>query len=363
MRITLLGLAAAVSACSVLESEKIDYKSARRGAGLDVPPDLTQLARDNRYAVPGASVSASGFQSQQGGNPVAVAASSVADVRIERQGNQRWLSVARPPEALWSPVKDFWVESGFVLAMDQISLGIMETDWAENRAKIPQDFIRATLGKLIDSVYSSSERDRFRTRLERNASGGTDIFVSHRGMQEVYAESQRSGVSGSSTVWTPRASDPELEAEFLRRLMVRLGGAREQALQQTAGGVAAPALATLATVNNQPVVQLNEDFDRAWRRVSLALDRTGFTVEDRDRAQGTFFVRYVEPATRAEPGFFGRITGWFSSSQQNAEALKLRLVLRGEGNRTTISVLNASGAPDTSANAQRIAKLIADELR
>ena len=134
MRITVLALAAAVSACSVLETEKIDYKSARRGAGLDVPPDLTQLARDNRYAVPGASVSASGFQSQQQtGTSVTVAAASVADVRIERQGNQRWLSVARPPEAVWTPIKDFWVESGFVLAIDQISLGIMETDWAENQ--------------------------------------------------------------------------------------------------------------------------------------------------------------------------------------------------------------------------------------
>jgi len=362
MRITVLGLAAAMSACSVLENEKIDYKSARRGAGLDVPPDLTQLARDNRYAVPGASVSASGFQSQQAGATPSVAVAGAGDVRIERQGNQRWLSVARAPEALWTPVKDFWVESGFVLDMDQASLGIMETDWAENRAKIPQDFIRATLGKLIDSVYSSAERDRFRTRLERNASGGTDIFVSHRGVLEVYAEGPRGGVSGSSTVWTPRPSDPELEAEFLRRLMLRLGGSREQAAQQTASS-SAPALASLLSVNNQPVVQLNEDFDRAWRRVGLALDRTGFTVEDRDRAQGTFFVRYVEPTERKEPGFFGRITGWFSSSQPTAEALKLRLVLRADGNRTLISVLNASGAPDSSANAQRIAKLIADELR
>jgi outer membrane protein assembly factor BamC len=362
-RVTILALAAALSACSVLETDKIDYKSARRGAGLDVPPDLTQLSRDNRYAIPGASVSASGFQNLQAGAPVAVAVAAAGDVRIERKEGQRWLSVARPPEALWSPVKDFWVENGFVLTTDQISLGIMETDWAENRAKIPQDFIRATLGKLLDSLYSSAERDRFRTRLERNASGGTDIFITHRGMLEVYADGGRTAGTSGSTLWQPRPADPELETEFLRRLMLRLGGTREQAQAQTAAAAAGPAQATLSTVNNQPVVLLNEDFDRAWRRVGLALDRTGFTVEDRDRAQGTYFVRYVEPTTTKEPGFFSKIFNVFGASSQATPALKLRLTLRSEGNRTTISVQDAAGAPDASANAQRITKVLVDELR
>jgi uncharacterized lipoprotein len=62
----------------------------------------------------------------------------------------------------------------------------METDWAENRAKIPQDFIRQSLGKFLDSLYSTSERDKFRTRLERTPSGETEIYISHRGMIEVY---------------------------------------------------------------------------------------------------------------------------------------------------------------------------------
>src|SRR5688572_30250406 len=188
--------ALSLSACSVLEGEKIDYKSAGKGVSLEVPPDLNQLSRDSRYQVPGGPVTASNFQVGQAAPGMPTAASAIGDVRIERAGTQRWLVVNRPADQLWGPVRDFWQESGFLLTLDQASLGIMETDWAENRAKIPQDFIRSSLGKLIDSVYSTAERDRFRTRLERSASGGTEIYVSHRGMIEVYNNKEK-----DQTVW------------------------------------------------------------------------------------------------------------------------------------------------------------------
>jgi outer membrane protein assembly factor BamC len=355
VKLGLLAVAAALSACSVLEGDKIDYKSASKGVTLEVPPDLTQLSRDSRYVVPGSSVSANSFQIGQSVPTLPTAATAVGDVRIERAGNQRWLVVNRPADQLWGPVREFWQENGFLLSMDQPNLGIMETDWAENRAKIPQDIIRNTLGRLIDSVYSTSERDRFRTRLERSPTGGTEIYVSHRGMVEVYANTQK-----DQTVWQPRPTDPELEAEFLRRLMVRLGVPPEQTRAAAATAPDRPT-SRIATVNNQPVVVMDEAFDRAWRRVGLALDRTGFTVEDRDRSQGTYFVRYVPPsAEKSSPGFFGRI---FGTSQKAEPPLKYRINLKTEGQTTLVSVLNANGAPEASANAQRIVQVIADDLR
>jgi outer membrane protein assembly factor BamC len=354
-KLALLALCAALAACSVLEGEKIDYKSAGKGVSLEVPPDLTQLSRDSRYVVPGGAVTASGFQVGQATPGVPTAANTLGDVRIERAGTQRWLVVNRPADQLWGPVRDFWQENGFLLTLDQSNLGIMETDWAENRAKLPQDFIRSTLGKLLDSVYSTSERDRFRTRLERNASGGTEIYVSHRGMVEVYSNNQK-----DQTVWQPRPTDPELEAEFLRRLMVKLGVPQEQSKALVASG-AVKATSRVASVGNTPVVMIDEGFDRAWRRVGLALDRTGFTVEDRDRNQGTYFVRYVEPnADRREKGFFGKL---FSRDEKAVPPLKYRINLKSQGESTTVSVLNSAGAPEASANAQRIVQVIADDLK
>ncbi|MEO7391152.1 MAG: outer membrane protein assembly factor BamC [Ramlibacter sp.] len=354
-KLGVLAMCAALSACSVLEGEKIDYKSSGRGTSLEVPPDLTQLSRDSRYIVPGGPVTASSFQVGQAAPNMPTAANTVGDVRVERAGTQRWLVVNRSAEELWNPVREFWQESGFLLAQDQANLGIMETDWAENRAKIPQDFIRNTLGKLIDSVYSTSERDRFRTRLERTPNGGTEIYISHRGMIEVYNTERK-----DQTVWQPRPTDPELEAEFLRRLMVKLGVPPEQSKAIVAAG-ATKLTSRVATVGTTPVVQIDEGFDRAWRRVGLTLDRTGFTVEDRDRTQGTYFVRYVEPsADKKESGFFAKI---FSGPEKTVAPLKYRINLKSQGESTTVSVLNAAGAPESSLNAQRIVQVIADDLK
>lgn len=357
-RIGLIAVAALLaSGCTILQEDKIDYKSAQRGSTLDVPPDLTQLSRDSRYNVPGAAVTASGQQAAQAAvTPGATAVSSVGDVRIERAGNQRWLVVNRPAEQLWTPVTDFWKENGFLLELDQEKLGIMETDWAENRAKIPQDFIRSTIGRVFENLYSTGERDKFRTRLERNAAGGTEIFISHRGMAEVYTSSQK-----DQTVWQPRPTDPELETEFLRRLMVKLGVSEAQA-QAIAAATPVQAAAKVTLLGQQPVVQLDDDFDRAWRRVGLTLDRTGFTVEDRDRTQGVYFVRYV-PTTAADarkPGFFGRL---FSSSAPQATPAKYRVKVQSSGNSSTVSVLNEQGQPEASATAQRIVQLLADDLK
>lgn len=356
-----LGLIAAatlfVSGCSMLQEDKIDYKSAQRGSTLDVPPDLTQLSRDSRYNVPGSTVTASGYQAALPAQATAAttAMAKVGDVRIERAGNQRWLVIDRPADKLWSPVRDFWQENGFLLDIDQETLGIMETDWAENRAKLPQDFIRSTIGKVFENLYSTGERDRFRTRLERTPSGGTEVYISHRGMVEVYSNKEK-----DQTVWQPRPADVELETEFLRRLMVKLGVTEAQSKAVTASApVQAAAKVTL--VNNAPVVQFDDNFDRAWRRVGLSLDRTGFTVEDRDRTKGIYFVRYVEPVTNAkEPGFFGKL---FGGSKPEAATERYQVMVRSVDNATTVSVLGAQGQPDSSANARRITQRLADDLK
>ena len=366
MLATVIAGMALSSGCStmndVLKGDKIDYKtSGKAGPSLEVPPDLTQLTRETRYVVPGTAVSANAFQVGQGTQALPVAALAVGDVRIERSGSQRWLVVNRPADKLYGPIRDFWLESGFLLALDQENLGIMETDFAENRAKLPQDFIRETLGKVFESLYSTGERDKFRTRLERNAAGGTEIFVSHRGLVEVVVGgSTGKNTTGDGTVWQPVPPNPELEAEFLRRLMVKLGVAQEQSKVLVAAGTPRTT-SNVANVNGVPVVQMEEGFDRAWRRVGLTLDRTGFTVEDRDRAQGTYFVRYVDVTSdRKEPGFLSKL---FSAAAPSVPPIKYRITLKSQGDATTVSVLNAQGAPESSVNAQRIVKVIADDLK
>ena len=350
-------LALMLSACSVLEEDKIDYKSAAKAPTLEVPPDLSQLRKESRYAIESNSATASGFNSASARVADAgTAANSLGDVRMERQGNQRWLVVSRPADKVWEPLKEFWTSNGFTLTTDSADVGIMETDWAENRAKIPQDVIRKTLGKVLDSLYSTGERDRFRTRVERNAQGGVDIYITHRGMIENYTSPQK-----ENTIWQPRPSDPELEIEFLRRLMVKLGVSPEAA--KTAVASTAPVVvATVTSVEGQPTIQINDSLDRAWRRTGVALDRSGFTVEDRDRTKGVYFVRYVPPGSTndKDPGFFGRM---FSSKKEAAALSRYRIALTGSDNRSLVRVQDSNGQPETSGNAERILKLLANELR
>jgi outer membrane protein assembly factor BamC len=345
-----------LSACSALEGEKVDYKSSTKAPSLAVPPDLTQLSKETRYSIVNGAVSAAGSIASvttTGKETVAVAA--ISDIRVERQGNQRWLVVNRSPENLWAPLKDFWQESGFTLTMDQSNLGIMETEWNENRANIPQDAIRRALGKVLDSLYSTSLRDKYRTRLEARADGGTEIFITHRGMQEVYATEDK-----NRTIWQPRPADPELEAEFLRRLMLKLGASPEQSAQAAAVSPAKPTAST-TQVDGTPLLELSDGFDRAWRRVGLSLDRTGFTVEDRDRNKGIYFVRYVGSDDSAnDPGFFKKL---FGGSAKAAAAIKYQIAVRSSGDKTKVSILNELGSPEVSDAAQKMLKVLADDLK
>jgi outer membrane protein assembly factor BamC len=382
----LLSIAAALAACSsvnkTLEGDKVDYKtSGAKSVSLEVPPDLTQLSRDSRYQPSGGSISAAALQTPLPGAAAAPGAAApapgttstslapiaVGDVKLVRAGSQRWLLTQQTPEQLWPQLQAFWVERGFQLDQEQKDTGLMETNWNENRAKLPQDIIRSTLGRVFDSVYDTGERDRFRTRLERSPEGGTEIYISHRGMVEVYTSERK-----DSTVWQPRPADPELEAVMLSRLMIKLGAKEEQAKaieaaaaapQAAAPGSDAKPRARLIAGPPGSGLQVDDGFDRAWRRVGLALDRSGFTVEDRDRAQGLYFVRYVEQAgNKAEPGFFGKLFGGGKDTPQNALA-RYRIALKSQADSTLVTVLNNQGAAETSDAAQRILELLATDLK
>ncbi|QXZ09677.1 outer membrane protein assembly factor BamC [Comamonas sp. Y33R10-2] len=364
-RLGLLSIALGLSACSTTFQEtKVDYKSAGKSQApsLEVPPDLTQLSQDSRYNVPGGVVSAAAIQANAKTAKPAdnnTAANKIGDVRIERDGAEHWLVVDRAADKLWEPTRDFWLENGFIYSMEDRQLGILETDWAENRAKLPQDIIRKSLGKVFDSLYSTSERDKFRTRLEREPDGKTRIFVTHRGMQEVYTNERK-----DNTIWQPRARDPELETEFLRRIMIKLGVSEEQASAVAKADKTAAVTssgARMDSVNGVPTLQLQEGFDRAWRRVGVALDRTGFTVEDRDRSRGIYFVRYVDPNAKPEAkGFFSKI---FSRGKEAAAPVKYQILVKADGNKSQVSVLNEQGQPDSSANGQRIVRILTDEMK
>jgi len=373
-----------LTACSTVNElmgrsdDVVDYKSAQRGAPLSIPPDLTQAAADPRYTAPGSAAAGgmtySQYQQQADAQAAQAPGSNVLpqrdDMRVERDGKLRWLSIDLAPEAVFPKLVDFWTEQGFALRVNNPRAGIIETDWAENRAKIPESGLRSLVGKVFDNVWDSGERERFRTRIERvDAEHGqtrTEVYLSHEHMVE-----KRFGTDGAQVRWEPGAEDPELNAAMLARLLVYLGADADRArtlVAQPQPGAATPsqlgadaAVSTAPRVGTDAVLPINAPFERAWRQVGLALDALGFDVEDRDRSAGDFYVRYLDTDTgeqRSQPNFFTRLFG----ATNRAQAAQYRIHLEEQGGQTAVTILDADGKRDTSATAQRLLTVLAGRL-
>ena len=369
---TVAMMAAALAGCSTLqeyspfEAKRVEYKAAQSGPSLEIPPDLTPPKFDDRYKAGTATLSGvnaanrSAVLSGAGGILPAV-----SGMRIERAGSERWLVVPGTAEANFPRVREFWSTMNMNLVLDDSRIGLMETDWQENRARIQQDIVRRTIGKVFDNLYSSGTRDKYRTRIERGVNSTTEIYVSHRGLEEQNVGSTATPVFR----WEFRKPEPEYEAEILNRMMQYLGAPREEASQIVKTALA-PAADT-ARVNQAEIVKsgnisslsMNDSFDRSWRRVGLALDRVGFTVVDRDRTAGTYFVRYADPEVMAknEPGILDKLKFWNSDTKDVVE--QYRITVKETAGKTAVAVLDKAGTVDSTPISTRIVNLLYEQLR
>ena len=355
--------AVSLGGCGVTQTKTVDYQSAAELPSLAVPPDLTAPEFDERYSLPAGGEQGTSYSDFAAGQNRAAPANSRLlpgndKVRVERAGNERWLVVQADPQAVWPEVKKFWQELGFAIEVERPEAGLLETDWAENRAKIPQDPIRNVLSKFADQLYSSPERDKFRTRLEPGkAPGTTEIYVSNRRMEQVSR-----GSEGNEIVWEARPADPDLEAEMLRLLMVRFGVEEAKAETLVATEAAEPR-AALDAMGGQEVLVVREPFDRAWRRVGLALDRIGFTVEDRDRSQGVYFVRYVKPEETAKGGVLSRFAFWRDESDAQGAPAVYRVAVQESGEGSVVRLLAKDGKAAPPVVREKVLNLLYEQLK
>jgi outer membrane protein assembly factor BamC len=368
---TLLTGCSTLESLSPFDSKRVEYKSATSGPSLEVPPDLTPPKYDDRYRVGGTATlsgvnaqnRAAALQGQGGVLPIQTG------IRIEKSGTERWLVVTGNADDIYKRVREFWASLNLNLVVDNPGIGIMETDWAENRARINDDIIRRTIGKVFDNVYSSGTRDKYRTRVERAANNTTEVYVSHRGMEE----KSIGNTASPQFRWEPRKPEPEFEAEMLARLMQYLGTPPDQAKLLAASAVSPNA--STATTGSTPRVDqaqivkngklttlsMNDGFDRAWRRVGLALDRVGFTVVDRDRTAGTYFVRYADPDNVGKKdGVLDRLAFW---RDDKALAEQYRITVKETSGKTDVVVQDKSGTPDDTAIGARIVTLLHEQLK
>lgn len=360
-------LALVTSGCDTLSSlsptKRIDYKSAATGPALELPPDLTTPRYDDRYKVSTATgIAAAGANKDQRTTLLP----QTPDARIMRAGNERWLVVKATPEQAWNTTREFWQESGFVLAVENPQIGFMETDFAENRAEIPTDVVRRTIGKVLDVFYSTYKQDKFRTRIERGQDPSTvEIFISHRGMEQV-PTGKIDNSSPAAFAWAVMPPNPALESEMLTRLMMKFGTPEPAARSAVVESSIAPDRASIArNPDGTYKLTVQDPFDRTWRRVGLALDRGGFTVVDRDRSRGVYFVRYGDPDALAakanQKGILDKLMFW--KADENDKPEQYQIVVAEAAQNSVVSVQDPGGTPDRSPTSEKILALLKDQLK
>ena len=357
----------------VVPERQPTYKSSRSAPPLEVPPDLTSATVGDTLLVPDVDATYSQYASEedtarlQGGAGILP---EIENAKVERSGDERWLVVWMQPEEAWSRIRDFWNEQGFVVETEKPEVGIMETNWAAKRISLPAGLFKRLVNQLDEALYGVEYSDQFRTRIERGIETGTvEIYISHRGAEQMVVGGEtpyakREGLG--ERVWRPRPRDPGLEAEMLSRLMIHLGADRERANGIIADEAAPePRARLVAAGDDATAVALGEDFSRAWRRTGLALDRAGFTVDDRDRSRGLFFVRYEDPEAGAESektSWLGRIKFWEKDDEAQPGDHSYLIRLIGEEAATRIVVLDQEGNPEQSPTASRILTVLHEQL-
>jgi len=391
-----------------------DYKATGRSRPLEVPPDLTSATTNDAYAIPG-STSYSDFkngQQQDNGQPKILP--NPEGMKIVKAGAQRWLVVNAPAEKIWPLIRDFWIDMGFAVKKENPEVGVMETEWIKEGDLMTNDN-KGTLDKFdawLDSLASgTANRKKFRTRLERGLQDGTtEIYMTHRSVDTAPDDGKEKirtpyGVvdmgykndSKSKEDSKVDSRSDELDAELLRRLMVKLGLADKRAKEIIAAPISQKRAEIKKEADGSSSVEIQDPFDRAWRRVGLALDIIGFVIEDKDRSNGIYFVKYadvdIDDSPKKKKGVLDSLMFWSDDDKKDKQAkdtsqtkekpLSERLKFWGGSDKEKtnpekqyrikiISIDNGGsqvvieyqdGKKNTSSTANRIISLLYDQLK
>jgi outer membrane protein assembly factor BamC len=341
-----------------------DYKGAGRSRPLEVPPDLTSSPVSDAYSIPG-STSYSTYSQAQEGQEVGVekVLPTQDGVRLERAGAQRWLVVNAPAEKIWPVIREFWIDQGFAVRVENAQTGVMETEWIDADAVKKDDSgnMGEKFDKWLDKLSGYADKKKFRTRLDRGAEPDTtEIYMTHRSVtgapddgknriQTQLGEIETGYKKEAEKAPETDARDEELDAELLRRLMVKLGIEEQRSKTILAETVTLKRAEVVKEADGSATLVLSDPFDRAWRRVGLALDRIGFVIEDKDRSNGVFFVRYadvdIDDAPKKKKGLFETLKFWgddeekpaVSAPKKDEKSMVEKLKFWGNDDKKTVS--------------------------
>lgn len=316
---------AGCSTSTIQPKGRLDYLNASSVNPLELPPDLVssghRVDSNNR-----ATQMLSEYQKQVNNrNNLSdrVLVSSDA-VRVERAGDNRWIVTTLPPEYVWSRSVQLFQEVGLPIEISNPEAGILESGWAENRADVPDSWIRQLLKSTLDNVFSSPTRDKFRIRLERGNKGEVLVYVTHYGMKD-----QASGRDNEYHTWVDRPRDAELEAEMVSRLVAKLGAKDVKEINR----------GNAVNITETPTgVVINRPVDSLWAQVGNVLDDGAmFQVESQNSKDRSYIVMQKDPKKTTGGGL-----AFWTDKKPVYYRFKVQLVDNGK-NSTAINITSLDG--------------------
>jgi len=345
-------------ACSSSPEWKGVYSSdskQKNNGKLEIPPELSEPKSNQILALPniaGSGTTYSAYSNVDVGTAAGtkITSAKAPGIKLVRDGANQWLEVNQSAENLWPRLKTFFVEVGFEIKREDRAVGVMETNWLENKVELPTNWF----SKLLNRISATGLRDKYRARLEKTDKPDvTRVFITHQGLKEHAFEE----LSAIKVWWETRPSDPELEAEMYQRFLIFSDISKEESIKLV-NKIASKERTKIIDKNETKVLQVGEGFARTWRRVGIALDRIGLLVEDRNRSGGLYYLRITDDFREKVK----EEKSWLASIFSGGDSAKLKerylLSLNSENNGVTIiSIYETTGA---KADVRFVTQLLTD---
>jgi len=311
----------------------INYYSDKSVTSLEVPPDLTSPEYENSFRVREFAKDIS-MNTVNLTNTVDIIENKQkvfdvpANISIKTSGTRKWLEVDKNSEVLWNLSKQFLRENGFVIDKSNKKIGIMETNYLENKPEIPaasMGWIRSMLASQIDNVsYTLPSVDSYKIRIEPINDIKTEVHLSLSSMAEVITGYGKD----ETTLWQHKERDVALETEMLYKLMLYFGSDSAVAREKIINAQKESQLVIKKDkdINGYTKLIFNFGIEDTWDNVSWALNNMNLDIEDKDIKEKSF---YINIARTSDKGFFTKIFG--------DEAVKkvFRLSLKLNSNKET----------------------------
>jgi len=344
---------------------KINYFSDKSLTPLEVPPDLTSPSYENAFRIQAfvedIDLNVVNLSNTEKISEINQKILEVpARIEIKSAGTRKWLIVEKEPELVWDLAKQFLREQGFSLKKIDKKLGLIETNYLENKPDIPASsmgFIRSMLASQIDNVsYTLPSVDSYSLRIEPIKKGkSTEVYLSISSMAEVITNSG----GQESTLWQFKERNISLETEMLYRLMIYLGSDSAEAREKILAAQKNSKISINQTtdINGFSKLLINFGIEEAWDNVSWAINNINLEVESKDVKEKSF---YINAARSSDKGFFTKVFG------DDAVRKIFRIYLRPKSkSETEVLFLDVSEENETETKqfSSEIMRLISDQLR